>query len=90
MISPEDQTKLLIFEQQRKELERKVADEFYRASYPKQVEFYAKIKKYCEALQEYTVEVSRKNPAPLDLLIQVKELVRKAEALKLKMKKHIA
>ncbi len=89
MITPEDSTKILIFEQQRKELEREVNDKFYQSSYPKQVEFYARIKKYYDAVQEYAKEISQRNPAPLDLIIQVKELVRKAEVLKLKMKKRI-
>ena len=89
MITEEDQTKLLILEQQRKELERTIQLEFYRSPYPKQVEFYAKIKKYNDTLQAYASEISKRNPAPLDLLIQIKELVRKAEALKLKMKKRI-
>ncbi len=89
MITPEDSTKILVFEQQRNELERVINLEFYRSPYPTQVEFYARIKKYCDALQEYAQEISRRNPAPLDLLIPVKELVRKAEALKLKMKKRI-
>lgn len=89
MITPEDSTQILIFEQQRQELERKNNTEFPRSSYPKQVEIYTNMKKYHERLQAYVAEVSARNTPSLDLLIEIKELSRKAEALKTKMKKHI-
>ncbi len=89
MISEEDATKLIIFEQQRKELERTINSEFNRSSYPKQVEIYANMKKCFDNLQVYAKEISQRSPPALDLMIELKELLRKTEALKTKMKKHI-
>ncbi len=90
MITEEERLQLLNFNQQRLELEREAKAEFYRSTYPQQVKFYKNVRDYVDRLQAYAIEVSKRNPVPLDLIIELRELTRKAESLKIKMKKHIS
>ena len=84
-----DSAKLQIFEEHLREVGRVVDYDFERLSYPQRIKSHDIVKKELVRLQAYLKEVSKRSPTPFNLVRQIKELIKKGEALKLEMKEHI-